>query len=806
MQTRLKQLLTALLMAGATCLPAQDYPYALLAGDYPDPTVMRDGEDFYMTHSPFVHAPGFLIWHSRDLHQWEPIVRVCPDYEGSAMAPDLIKHDGRYYLYYPTATGEVYVIHTDDLRGEWSQPVRLNVKGIDPGHVVGEDGRRYLYINDGRMVQLSDDGLSVTSEVKKVYDGWVFPTEWETEGMWLESPKLIYKNGYYYMTSAEGGTAGPPTSHMCAMARSRSVQGPWEDSPYNPLVHTYSASEPWWSKGHGTLIDDADGNWWMIYHAYPNGQYTLGRHTLIEPMRYTADGWFVPDTARALPAGIVSHTATGSATNDDFSGTKPGLQWMGWRENPMRHLSTGNGTLQLHAKGNTPADARLLLTTAGHRTYETSVGIQVGRNSQGGMLLYYNEQAYAGVMADRKNIYVYTGAGQPQVYPNTLGSHFTVRLSNRADRLTVEMSNDHTTWHALAKGIDVSHMHHNRYKGFFALRIALASAGRGKVNFTQFRYQPATPTAKPADKPLYRDPIYDGAADPVLIYNKEREAWWMFYTNRRANMEGARGVDWVHGSPIGIAESTDGGITWHYVQDANIDYGRDEGYTYWAPDIVEDGGRYHMFLTIVPGVFSDWRHPRMIVHLESTNLIDWAFVNRCEPLVSNRVIDASLFKSPEGEWIMYYNNEADGKTIWAAKTTDFIHWTDMGQIIRDKRGEGAKVFRWHDRYYMIIDNWDGQGVYCSTDLIHWKRQQKQLLAEPGKGPDDGVVGNHADVVVCGERAYIVYFTHPERNTPKWKDHYGTRRSSIQVAELIYRDGEIFCDRDKPVYLNLNAAF
>lgn len=62
MQTRLKQLLTALLMAGATCLPAQDYPYALLAGDYPDPTVMRDGEDFYMTHSPFVHAPGFLIW------------------------------------------------------------------------------------------------------------------------------------------------------------------------------------------------------------------------------------------------------------------------------------------------------------------------------------------------------------------------------------------------------------------------------------------------------------------------------------------------------------------------------------------------------------------------------------------------------------------------------------------------------------------------------------------------------------------------------------------------------------------------
>ena len=108
------------------------------------------------------------------------------------------------------------------------------------------------------------------------------------------------------------------------------------------------------------------------------------------------------------------------------------------------------------------------------------------------MLLYYNEQAYAGIMADRKNIYVYTCAAQPQVLPNTLGRHFTVRLLNRADRLTIEASSDNAIWHTLAKDIDVSHMHHNRYKGFFALRIALASAGRGKATFTRFRYQPST--------------------------------------------------------------------------------------------------------------------------------------------------------------------------------------------------------------------------------------------------------------------------------------------------------------------------
>ena len=83
-----------------------------------------------------------------------------------------------------------------------------------------------------------------------VYNGWVYPKNWETEGddMYLESPKLLFKDGYYYMTSAEGGTAGPATSHMCVMARSKSIFGPWENSPYNPVVHTYSATDNWWSK------------------------------------------------------------------------------------------------------------------------------------------------------------------------------------------------------------------------------------------------------------------------------------------------------------------------------------------------------------------------------------------------------------------------------------------------------------------------------------------------------------------------------------------------------------------------------
>ena len=253
------------LLSWAVC--AKDFPKVILAGDYPDPTILRDGKDYYMTHSPFYYAPGFLIWHSQDLEHWEPVCRAMAQWEGSAMAPDLVKYNNRYYIYYPAA-GTNWVIWADNIRGPWSAPKDLKVNGIDPGHVADADGKRYLYLSEGKVVQLSDDGLSTVGEVKKVYDGWPYPRNWRTEGMYLESPKLNYHNGYYYLTSAEGGTAGPGTSHMVVTARSKSVLGPWENSPFNPLVHTYSERESWWSRGHGTLIDDVNGNWWVVYHAY----------------------------------------------------------------------------------------------------------------------------------------------------------------------------------------------------------------------------------------------------------------------------------------------------------------------------------------------------------------------------------------------------------------------------------------------------------------------------------------------------------------------------------------------------------
>lgn len=474
---------------------SQEYPKCILPGDYPDPSILRDGKDYYMTHSPFYYAPGFLIWYSQDLEHWEPVCRAMTEWQGSAMAPDLVKYGERYYIYYPAA-GTNWVIWADRIQGPWSEPVDLKVGGIDPGHIVDKDGNRFLYVSEGKVVPLSKDGLSVSGEVTKVYDGWPIPKHWVTEGMYLESPKLFFHDGYYYLVSAEGGTAGPATSHMIVMARSKSVLGPWENSPYNPLVHTYSANDNWWSKGHGTLVDDVNGNWWVVYHAYANGYHTLGRQTLIEPIEWTSDGWCRTAEKPKSRLDNRSDIEHGIKLSDDFAGPELGMQWTFWKEYAPKALKFDKNTLWLDAKGKTPADGRLLLVTAEDKNYETQVDIQTGKGNKAGLVLYYNEQAYAGLVSDGKVFTVYRHADKPVEVPNTVGRNFSVKIKNQGNHVSVWVSKDRKDWTAIAEDIDVSGMHHNVYKGFYALRIGLVSMGKGKAGFSHFRYKNAVPQEK----------------------------------------------------------------------------------------------------------------------------------------------------------------------------------------------------------------------------------------------------------------------------------------------------------------------
>lgn len=304
----------------------------------------------------------------------------------------------------------------------------------------------------------------------------------------------------------------------------------------------------------------------------------------------------------------------------------------------------------------------------------------------------------------------------------------------------------------------------------------------------------------PAAVPLFRDPVHDGAADPVVIYNRARKSWWMLYTNRRADIPDTNGVTWVHGTHIGIAESRDGGAHWTYVSEADIPLPAPD-YTLWAPEIIDTGGLYHMFLTVVPGTFDNWNHPRHILHLTSKDLLHWISLENAN-LASDRTIDACIFRLPSGDWRLWYKNEADSSKVYFSDSPDLVHWTPKG-IATTNHGEGPVVFQWHGSYWLINDPHTGLAVFRSDDLTTWHQQPDNLLREPGAQPTDRAVGNHADVVVdASGRAWLFYFTQQGGLDNKPDDPTWRRRSFLHVTELHEKDGILTVDRNAPATIHM----
>jgi xylan 1,4-beta-xylosidase len=469
----------------------------ILTGDHPDPSILKDGDDYYMTFSSFDAYPGLVIWHSRDLVNWQPIGPTLFKNVGSVWAPELIKHKGRYYIYFPgiSPNRSNYVIWADNIRGPWSAPIDLKLTRIDPGHAVGPDGKRYLFMSAGELVPLSDDGLSTTGPSKKIYDGWKYPSDWIVEGFAQEGPKILKRGDYYYMVLAEGGTSGPPTGHMVVVARSKTIEGPWENSPYNPVLRTQSKDERWWSKGHGTLVEGPGGQWWMVYHAYENGFYTLGRQTLLEPIEWTADGWFKmagADPARPIrkPGGPAG--PHGFAFSDDFSTPKMGVQWSFYAgdEGDRERYRYENGALVLKGKGTNPADSSPLWFVNGDHAYEMEVEIDADQNASGGLLVFYSRKLYAGLgfSAENMRLHLY-GMDRTSAKPKHLGQRMWIRLRNDRHIVTLDYSADGKTWERYDRGIEVSGYHHNVAYDFLSLRPALYASGQGEVRFRNFKYR-----------------------------------------------------------------------------------------------------------------------------------------------------------------------------------------------------------------------------------------------------------------------------------------------------------------------------
>lgn len=276
------------------------YHNPIRRGMFPDPSIVRVGEDYYMVNSSFIFFPCIPISHSKDLIHWEIIGHAITDPQWAALdeleggrgywAPDISYDNGKFYVtatYRLNDTGTVYrkqiVVSSDRPEGPYSKPAVIDEDGIDPS-IFHENGRHYMLLNRGaRILELNDDCTKQISEAKLLYYG--------DQKRAPEGPHLLKKDGYYYLFLAEGGTG---MGHRISVARSKTLMGNYEPCPYNPIMRQMDVGAAIQRCGHGKPVCTQNGEWYMVYlcgRMIGDGYSMLGRETALDPVSWTADGW-----------------------------------------------------------------------------------------------------------------------------------------------------------------------------------------------------------------------------------------------------------------------------------------------------------------------------------------------------------------------------------------------------------------------------------------------------------------------------------------------------------------------------------
>jgi predicted GH43/DUF377 family glycosyl hydrolase len=299
--------------------------------------------------------------------------------------------------------------------------------------------------------------------------------------------------------------------------------------------------------------------------------------------------------------------------------------------------------------------------------------------------------------------------------------------------------------------------------------------------------EPAFPIEK-APAPLFDDPLWHGAADPTVIWSPVDKEWRIYYTQRRAALKNPHGVDWCHGSAIGIATSKDG-IQWRYDGICTGDQGLGEpikqNCSWWAPCVIFHDGQFHLFVARVDGIYTKWTGKRTILHFTSQDGKAWKY-EMTLPLSSDNCIDPCIYQIG-GKWYVWYKDEGHGSKTYCAESPDLKTWKVLGRAVSDVSHEAPLVWHWKGVYWMIVDAWGGLRIYRSTDgLSNWQ-YNTTILAAPGKREKDGVKGGHPYVLEQGDRAIVFYHVHYANGT----------ETVLQAAELeMGPAGKVICDRDK----------
>ncbi|WP_242123806.1 glycoside hydrolase family 43 protein [Sphingobium sp. Sx8-8] len=363
-------------------LPRGDYRNPILSGYYPDPSITRVGDDYYLVNSSFAHFPGLPIFQSKDLVNWTQIGNAIDrpeqlDFTGrgtsqAAFAPDISWHDGTFYIV-NTCVGcrGNFVITAKDPAGPWSNPVWLPFEGIDPS-IYWEGDKAYIVNNRAPDEPARYDGHRAI---------WIQEFDWRTGKMvgpstqlinggvdiakkpvWIEGPHIFRKDGFYYLTAAEGGTS---VNHSQVVFRSKELRGPYLPFQDNPILTQRDLDparpDPIGSAGHAKLVQTQNGDWWATFLAvrpYAKDFYNIGRETFLLPVTWK-DGWpvilphgqAIPHVAKAPRLPVQARPALPTSGDfsytDEFDGNRLSMQWIGIRTPRQPFYRLNGGALEL---------------------------------------------------------------------------------------------------------------------------------------------------------------------------------------------------------------------------------------------------------------------------------------------------------------------------------------------------------------------------------------------------------------------------------------------------------------------------
>ncbi|MDB5209003.1 MAG: family 43 glycosylhydrolase [Flavisolibacter sp.] len=302
------------------------YTNPILAGFYPDPSICRAGDDYYIVNSSFAYYPGLPLFHSKDLVSWKQIGHAMDRPEqlntiGAGVsrglfAPAISYHKGIFYIVCTLIDkGGNFVITATNPAGPWSNPTWLKeVDGIDPSLFFDNDDKAYIIYNsnppdnktlwDGhrtiRMRAFDYKSLKTIGEEKLVINGG---TDIAKKPVWIEGPHIYNINGWYYLLCAEGGTGG---NHSEVVFRSKNVEGPYVSYAGNPILTQRHLDpkrpDPITTVGHADMVETPDGKWYAVFlgcRPYEDNHYNIGRETFLAPVRWEA-GWPIITTGNEL--------------------------------------------------------------------------------------------------------------------------------------------------------------------------------------------------------------------------------------------------------------------------------------------------------------------------------------------------------------------------------------------------------------------------------------------------------------------------------------------------------------------------